>query len=267
LDYSLPLIPYGICTVVLAQIDRIVINKYSGPTDVGLFSLAYNIGSLLTLILSALSQAWTPAYYRLMKEGNHIQLNNEFILIMKILMASAYLLILFGQEIGLILAKSNFHSALFIVPIIVIGLIFYSYSTFYSWHVQYVKKNIYMTPIVVVAGLANVVINLLFIPKYGYVAAAFASSISYFVMLIMSIVITNKVLKIRTTPILQAGKPFFIMIPFIVLFYALAFCNFSLIVNILLKSCLFIAFVSIIFYSYIETIYLTRSNLQTSSTL
>ena len=62
-SFSLPLIPYAICSVGLAQADRVLINKYCGPADVGLFSVAYSIGALLTLVLSALSTAWTPAYF------------------------------------------------------------------------------------------------------------------------------------------------------------------------------------------------------------
>lgn len=68
LAYSLPLLPYTIGSVVLSQIDRIVINKYCGPTDVGLYSFAYNIGTLLTLVLSSLHLAWAPVYFKLMEE-------------------------------------------------------------------------------------------------------------------------------------------------------------------------------------------------------
>ena len=58
LAYSLPLLPYTIGNVVLSQIGRIIINKYYGQTDVGLYSFAYNIASLLTLVLSSLHLAW-----------------------------------------------------------------------------------------------------------------------------------------------------------------------------------------------------------------
>ncbi|MBE3140705.1 MAG: oligosaccharide flippase family protein, partial [Thermoplasmata archaeon] len=207
LSYSLPLIPYAICTVGIAQADRLLINKYCGPADVGLFSIAYSIGALLTLVLSSLSTAWTPAYYRHMKDKNYVQLDNDIVLIMKIIIAFAFVLILFGREIGMLLAKSNFHSALFIVPVIVVGLIIYSYGTFYSWHIQYAKKNIYMTPIVVVAGAVSISLNVIFIPRYGYVAAPFVSCVSYLTMLLMAIFVSKKILKLHITPILRVSKP------------------------------------------------------------
>jgi O-antigen/teichoic acid export membrane protein len=169
-------------------------------------------------------------------------------------MACAFFLILFGREIGMLLAKSNFHAALFIVPIIVVGLIIYSYGTFYSWHIQYAKKNIYMTPIVVVAGSVSILLNMIFIPKYGYVAAPFASCASYLTMLLMAIFVSKKILRLHTTPILQLIKPLLIMIPFVFLYYMVMFLDLNIGMNILLKMILLTFFLLIIFYSYVKKI-------------
>ena len=254
LSFSLPLIPHAICSVVLAQADRVLINKYCGPTDVGLFSLAYNIGALLTLVLSALSIAWTPAYFKHMNDKNYAQIDNDIVLIMKILMVCAFFLIMFGKEIGMLLAKSNFHSALFIVPVIVIGLIIHSYSTFYSWNIQYAKKNIYLTPIVVVAGAVSISLNMIFIPKYGYVAAPFASCGAYLTMLLMAMFVSKKILKLHITPIFRVSKPLLIMIPFVFFYYILIFMDLNIVVNVLLKMILLTLFMLIIFYSYVKKV-------------
>ena len=266
LAYSLPLLPYTIGGVVLSQIDKIIINKYCGQADVGLYSFAYNVGSLLTLVLSSVHLAWAPAYFKLMEEKNYTQLNNDITLIMKILMICAFFLILFGKEIGMLLAKSNFHSALFIVPIVVVGSIIYSYSTFYSWHIQFVKENMYMTPILLTAGFTSILLNMIFIPKYGYVTAPFVSCVSYLVMLIAAIIVTKKILKIYTTPILQVSMPFLTMIPFIIVYYVLTSLNLNIAVNILLKFNMFIIFSSIIFYGYLNKIYCTITNQRINKT-
>jgi len=254
LSYSLPLIPYAICTVGLAQADRVIINKYCGPADVGLFSMAYSIGALLTLLLSSLSIAWTPAYFKHMKDKNYVQMDDDIVLIMKIIVACAFVLILFGKEIGMLLAKSNFHSALFTVPVVVVGLIIYSYGTFYSWHIQYARKNIYMTPIVVVAGTVSILLNVIFIPKYGYAAAPFVSCVSYLTMLLMAIFVSKKILKLHVTPILRVSKPLLVMIPFIFFYYMSMFMNLNFGINILLKMILLILFMLIIFYSYVKKV-------------
>ena len=257
LNYSLPLIPYTLGAVILSQIDRIVINKYYGETNVGLYSFAYSIGSLLTLVLSSLQLAWTPVYFKLMAAKNYSKLNADITLILKIVMVCAFFLILFGKEIGMMLAKSNFYSALHIVPIVVIGLVIYSYSTFYSWHIQFAKKNIYMTPILLISGFTSTLLNLIFIPKYGYVAAPFVNCVSYLVMVIMGIIVTKYILELYTTPIFQITKPLLIMIPFIGAYYLLPLLNLHIAVDIILKLFFLFVFIFILFYSHLIKIYKT----------
>jgi O-antigen/teichoic acid export membrane protein len=254
LSFSLPLIPYAICSAVLAQADRVLINKYCGPSDVGLFSMAYSIGALLTLVLTSLSLAWTPTYFKHMKDKNYVQLDNDIILIMKILVVCAFILILFGKEIGMLLAKSNYHSGLFIVPVIVVGLIIYAYGTFYSWHIQYAKKNIYMTPIVVVAGAVSIILNVIFIPRHGYVAAPFVSCVSYLAMLLMAIFVSKKILKMHVTPILRVCKPLLVMIPFVFIYYMLMLLDLNIVANVIVKMIVLVFFFLLIFYSYVKKI-------------
>jgi O-antigen/teichoic acid export membrane protein len=193
-----------------------------------------------------------------MNDKNYARIDSDIVLIMKILMVCALFLIMFGKEIGMLLAKSNFHSALFIVPVIVIALIIYSYSTFYSWHIQYAKKNIYMTPIVVVAGAISISLNMIFVPKYGYVAAPFASCGAYLTMLLMAMFVSKKILRFHTTPILKLSKPILIMIPFVFIYYILMFINLDFGMNILLKMILITLFMLIIFYSYLKKYWFFR---------
>jgi O-antigen/teichoic acid export membrane protein len=205
-------------------------------------------------VLSSLSIAWTPAYFKHMKDKNYVQLDNDIVLIMKIIMACAFVMILFGKEIGMLLSKSNYHSALFIVPVVVIGLIIYSYSTFYSWHIQYAKKNIYMTPIVVVAGSVSILLNVIFIPKYGYVSAPFVSCVSYLTMLLMAIFVSKKILKLHITPIHRVIKPLLVMIPFVLFYYILILMDLNIVVNVLVKILLLTFYSLIILYSYVKKV-------------
>lgn len=254
LSFSLPLIPYAICSAVLAQADRVIINKYCGPKDAGLYSVAYSISALLMLVVSSLSVAWTPAYFKHMKDKNYARLDNDIVLIMKIIVSCGFFLILFGREMGMLLAKSSFHSALYIVPVLVIGLILYAYGTFYSWHIQYAKKNIYMTPIVVIAGAASILLNVIYIPKYGYVAAPFVSCVSYLVMLLVAIIVSKIFLKLHITPIFRVSKPILLMIPFVFIYYTLLMLDLNIVANVIFKMILLAIFSLVIFNRYVKKI-------------
>jgi len=256
LSFSLPLLPYALSGVILAQFDRIMINKYSGFSDAGLYSFAYNIGMLLTLVLSALHQAWTPDYFKHMDDKNHAQLDADIAKMLMLVSLAAYFLILFGQEIGMALAKSTFHSSLGIVPIIVIGYLFYSFFTFFAWNIQYAKRNAYLSAVVLISGIVNIVLNAVFIPKYGYVAAAYTTAVSYLLMALLGWFISRYILKLYTAPLRLLLKPLFVLSPFIAAYYVLVFINVPLLLGLFLKTMLFAAFSYVLLKKYFDHIML-----------
>jgi O-antigen/teichoic acid export membrane protein len=248
--YSLPLLPYSLSGVILTQVDRIIINKCSGYTDAGLYSFAYNIAALLSFVLSSLQLAWTPDYYSYMNEKEYQKLDSDTDKFFRILSASALILIFFGKELGMIMAKSSFHSSLSILPIIVIGFLFNSYFTFNAWHIQYAKKNIALSVIVLSVGLLNILLNSVYIPKLGYMAAAFSSCFCYFVMALISAIICRNVLKIYTTPLFLLLRPLLLMVPFILGYYSLIFFQVQTLIGVLVKVCMVVFFSWLIFKEY-----------------
>lgn len=252
--FSIPLLPYSLSAVILEQFDRIMINKYTGYADAGLYSFAYNIGMLLTLVLSALQQAWMPDYFKHMDDKNHDQLDSDIIKMVTIIIISAFFLILFGQEMGMILAKNTYHSSLVIVPIIVIGYLFYSFFTFYAWNMQYAKKNIYLSLVVLSAGSINIGLNVIFIPRYGYVAAAYTTAASYLVMALLGWVVSKVILKLYTTPLYLVVKPLIILVPFVVAYHLLVAFSLNIFLGVLLKAVLFGIFSFVLIKKYLSNI-------------
>ncbi|MBI4234999.1 oligosaccharide flippase family protein [Candidatus Peregrinibacteria bacterium] len=121
LHYGVPLIFYSLSGVILAQFDKIMVNKYLGSSMAGLYAFAAIVGSILTVFSSAMFQAWNPDYFKYMDEKNYQQLNIDAYRIFKIVSFCALGLIFFGQEIGMLLSSSSFYEALPVIPIIVIG--------------------------------------------------------------------------------------------------------------------------------------------------
>lgn len=235
LSYSLPLLPYSLSGVILNQFDRILVNKYAGSADAGLYSFAYTIGMLLTLVVSALQQAWVPSYYAYMDHKNFEKLNSDIAKILSIVMIAALFLIYFGKDIGILLAKPIYHASLVIIPAIVMSYVFYSVFTFYAWHMQYVKKNIYLSMCVLVAGCANVLLNYTFIPKYGYVAAAYVSCASYFIMVSTSYLISRLILGVDFPSLRTVSRYMLMILPFVLFYYMTLHLHLSLAADILLK--------------------------------
>ncbi len=239
LHYSVPLMPYALSGVILSQFDRIMINHYLGSAPAGLYTFAAIIGSILTLLSSALFQAWHPDYFRHMDAKNYRQLSVEASRIFKMIIAAALFLILFGQEIGLVLGAKNYHAALPLIPIIIIGYVFNSVFAFYGWNIDYEKRTIYLSVSVLLAGLMNILLNIIFIPRFGYFAAAYTTTVSYFVMALLVWITSKYVLKIFCVPLAIVLRPIGILVPLVALYYAMAFSglNFALLLLAKVSVC------------------------------
>ncbi len=221
LGYSIPLIPYALSSIILSQFDRIMINSYKGSTDAGLYSFAYNIGMLLAVFHSALNTAWIPYYYQYMREKNYEQHDSSVIKILKMVIIAGAFLIFFGKEIAMFLAKSDFYDALDAIPPVVIGYIFYSIYNMYSRNLEFAKKTIYSSAIVLIAGILNIFLNAIFIPRYGIIAAAYSTTISYFLMAVLAWIVSKFLFNIHSVPLKNIFKDYLLLLIAILIFYLL----------------------------------------------
>ena len=160
-------------------------------------------------------------------------------------------LILFAREIVIILADEKFHSALSVVPIVVIGYVFYGMYIVYGMYTGYKKKTIFTSIITVTAGISNIILNAIFLPKYGYIAAAYTTVVSYFIMFLLALLVDKVVLKQRITPLWMIWKPTLIMFGFIAFAYYLNTLSLGTILFFSLKLVLLALFIIIVFYKEI----------------
>jgi O-antigen/teichoic acid export membrane protein len=206
--FSIPLIPYALSGIILAQLDRIMINSYIDSNAAGLYSLAYKLGETLNLVSVALITAWTPDFFRQMDEKNFRQIDKDIEKTFKIIVASALFLILFGPELGKLLAHEKYHVAMWIVPLVVFGLLFNAAWQFWGRNIGYAKQTHWTSIIALSAGGANIVLNAIFIPRYGYAAGAYTTIVSYMLMAFGAWFVSKYILH------LHLASPKIFLIPF-----------------------------------------------------
>jgi len=253
-NYSIPLIPHALSSIILAQFDRIMINNIINTASAGLYSLAYNVGMLMLLFIYSITPALLPDFFKLVDNKEYNRLDVLFEKIFLIVTTVALGLILFAREIVIILADEKFHSALSVVPIVVIGYVFYGMYIVYGMYAGYKKKTIFTSIITLTGGISNIILNAIFLPKYGYIAAAYTTVVSYFIMFLLALLVDKVVLKQRITPLWLIWKPTLIMFGFITLAYFLNTLGLDVVLFIFIKLMLLVLFSIIIFYKEIRAI-------------
>lgn len=193
MKFSIPLLPFAFSSMILALFDRLVIGKYYSNFEIGIYSFSYNIAMMVYVIVVGLYKSFQPNYY------NNIN-NLDFIkrLLKKYTIAFIVLYSIFTISLDLMLyifGSTKYCEAKQIIPIINYGYAFFFFYSLYVTEIYYYKKTLIVSISTVFAAILNVILNYICIPKFGYIAAAYTTTISYFVLFLLCYLYVRFVLK------------------------------------------------------------------------
>ena len=220
LKISLPLILHGAALNILSNSDRIMITWLADASQSGIYSLSYSLGMITYAITLSIDGIWIPWFTNKMKEKSYDEINyitKDYIKLITYIMCG---LIIVSPEILKILASKSYWEGIKLMPIIIVAnFLFFAYNI-YSNLEHYYKKSNQITALTILAAVLNLVLNYIFIPKFGYVAAAFTTAISYFVIFILHS-IYSKTLNSNVFSIKMFILPIIEIFIFCALFYLL----------------------------------------------
>jgi len=194
---GIPLIPHTLSHFILSSFDRLIINQLKDAVQTGLYSLAYNVGSLLMIIVGALNNAWVPIFFKYLNEERYDEIQKKSDGYALVILFCAFGLALFSKEIIMVMASSKYYAALHIIPVIVLGSVFIFLYQLCVNYTFYVKKNIWISINTLFCGGLNIGLNYLYIPKHGYEAAAWTTLVSYILLFAMNYLTARYFMKER----------------------------------------------------------------------
>lgn len=171
---------------IYTHIDSVMIGYYLNETDVGLYAVSAIFIQGITLIPSAIQRVTSPIITKnyIKKEYKSIAklLKNITLKVFLLSLLLSLFLIIFGKKLILIIFGNVFLSAYSPLIILLVGYTIYStfmsIGTFYAsvGHVELSYK------LALFSAILNIMLNIIFIPKYGITGAAMATSISLIVL-------------------------------------------------------------------------------------
>ncbi|WP_299007650.1 polysaccharide biosynthesis C-terminal domain-containing protein [uncultured Shewanella sp.] len=185
----LPLIPHSLSLIVINISDRYILNKYLESDIVATYLLAANLSIVMKVISDAFMKAWNPFYFKNKNKKDMVLKYKQYFIAMFIIFS-----IVFYFLISLIFScffSNEYILALDILPVLIFSyLIFVVYQLNVSVLISQAKTS-YLKYISPFAAIVNISGNILFIPKYGVMAAALMTSISYFIMALLTSAVIN----------------------------------------------------------------------------
>lgn len=181
LSFNIPLIPHYLSQTVLNGADRIMIDRMSGATEAGIYSLAYTIANIMLIFNTALLQTMNPWIYQKIKKREEKDIASIAYGTLILIAIINLILIAFAPEIIQLFAPPKYSDSIWVIPPIAMSVYFiFAYSLFADFEFYY-KKTKFIMVASVISALTNILLNYIFIRMFGYIAAGYTTLFCYFV--------------------------------------------------------------------------------------
>jgi len=193
LRFGAPLIPGNIASLVMTSADRYFLQHYSTTAEVGLYSLGYKIGLAMNLIVQAVQLAWPAQMFEIMKEPGA---ERKFSQILTIYITGLGIVSLgfsvLAREMLVVMTTPEYYSASTIVPLILLSYLFYGVRFMTNMGLVRENKLQYASMVIFGTAILNLGLNYWLIPPFGMLGAAWATLISYGILLIAHMIVNAR---------------------------------------------------------------------------
>lgn len=197
LRYSYPLLVAGMAGTVNEALDRILLKHLIPPEQLpmeqlGVYGANYKMAVLMTLFVQMFKYAAEPFFFSRSSDKNAKELYADVMNFFVVAGLLIFLMVNLYLEYFILFIGAGFREGAHIVPVILMANlimgIFFNLSIWY----KLTNKTMIGAVLVLVGAGVTVVVNVLFIPRYGYVASAWAHLLCYSLMVLLSFLWSRK---------------------------------------------------------------------------
>jgi O-antigen/teichoic acid export membrane protein len=182
LMFGIPLIPHALSGSIISMTDRLFIANMIGLPATGVYTVGYQVGSIINLLAMSFNNAYVPWLYQRLKNNSNstkIKIVKFTYLYFFAIITLAILLAFLAPPILKILLGKSFNESSIYVSWIAMG---YAFNGMYLMVVNYIfysEKTKILAYITFSAALINILLNYLFIKAFGAIGAAQATTIVF----------------------------------------------------------------------------------------
>jgi O-antigen/teichoic acid export membrane protein len=201
LKFGLPFIASGLASMTMELIDRYMLRGMKGLEVVGIYNAGYKLGLFMLLVVMAFKFAWQPFFLKLGRDEQRARKSFAAVLTYFVL-AGGFLLLTVSffvdqlvrfEMAGLTVFGPEFWSGTRIVPVILLAYVMMGIYLIFLPGI-YLKKRTRYVPLFTGLGAAvNVAGNLILIPRWGIMGAAWATFGGYLAMAVTLYIVVQRI--------------------------------------------------------------------------
>jgi O-antigen/teichoic acid export membrane protein len=196
--YALGYIPLSFSSWIFGLSDRYIITYYVSIAMAGKYSFIAQLTAIMQVIMQAIDTAYTPIFMKQMKEKTKESLEQikSYFTVISFLLLFIYLgMVLFLPFLIEKLFPLKYRGDYFLISIFSMGYVFLAFRKMLANILVYYKKSFWISISGYIPAITNLVLNFIFIPKYGMYAAAWTTLISFFLYAIIVFIMAQKLQK------------------------------------------------------------------------
>jgi O-antigen/teichoic acid export membrane protein len=180
LAFGLPRVPHGFAQQVIAVGDKIILTFFVSLQEIGLYAMGVSVGLIQKVFLAAFEYAWAPFYYATVREPGAERVFSTVttygVALLALMTAG---LSAIAADLLEVVTGGQYTAAAGVVAWTSLGVFFQGVYLMTSIGLNITRKTRYYPVTTAIAAAANVGLNLVLIPRYGIMGAAYANGIAY----------------------------------------------------------------------------------------
>ncbi len=189
LIYSSPLILVGVAGAINQVFDRVFVSQLLSENAVatsGAYNGAAKVAVIMSLFATAFNYAAEPFFFKSFKDKDSLKMYAQILKAFTIAGCFVFLCISLFLDQAKYLIGDAYWSALNIVPVLLMAYLFL--GIYYNISIWYkLKDKTYMGAVIAFCGaIVTIALNLMLIPRIGYIGAAWSALACYLLMCVLA---------------------------------------------------------------------------------
>lgn len=192
LRFSLPLLFHYLSMVVLTETDRIQISRICGDGATAVYSVAYSAAMLVNLVVQAVSGTFSAWMYRKLKNKAYDDITSVVGKLYLLIGGACAMIAALAPDLVRLMATEEYMEAVRIIPPVSCSVFFIFVYTMFANVSMYYDETKLLSLAAIVCSAANIILNDIFIRRYGYVAAGWTTLFSYALLTVLHALLYRK---------------------------------------------------------------------------
>lgn len=205
--FAIGLIPHTLSKNIYVLADRFILIKFVSMSDVGIYAIIDKVANMLKLMTSNFGKAFTPFF--MTNNSNAVSMNlSQMILITNYIFLGFLLGLTLFSKVILDFIQDGLEIYAYLTVVLSTAFIFKNLEMYLTNFLLDNKQTKYISIISFSAAILNIVLNLIFIPIYGIVAATITTTISYFIGFMVAYYYVDRKFQYFEFPFLKVSLDF-----------------------------------------------------------